>query len=54
MFKTKIKLIKERPGERFESSKSTNKNSYSILGFKPKKSLKKYINNFIKKNEKKK
>ena len=53
MFKTKIKFINERPGERFESSKDSNKNTQSILKFKPKKSLKKYINNFLLKYEKK-
>ena len=54
MFKSKIKFINERPGERFQSSKENSKRSYNVLKFKPKKSLKLYINNFIKMYEKKK
>ena len=48
MFKTKIKLVDERPGERFTSlSNSSKANKY--LGYKPKNDLKKYIKEFIKK-----
>ena len=51
MFKTKIKLVDERPGERFTSlSNSSKANKY--LGYKPKNDLKKYIKEFIKKNKK--
>ena len=54
MFKTRIKIIQERLGERYESSKENSEKTYSVLKFKPKKSLKEYIKNFIKNNEKKK
>ena len=51
MFKTKIKLVDERPGERFTSlSNSSKANKY--LGYKPKNDLKKYIKEFIKNNKK--
>ena len=48
MFKTKIKFIPERPGERFNSLK-IKKSSYRELNFKPKKSIKEYIKNYISK-----
>jgi UDP-glucose 4-epimerase len=49
MFKTKFRFIKSRPGERFGST-ILNTNSKKILGFKAKKDIKKYINDFINKN----
>ena len=48
MFKTKIKFIPERPGERFNSLK-IKKSSYRELNFKPTKSIKEYIENYISK-----
>ena len=49
MYKSKIKFIPERPGERFESPKIFDKNSKKILKFKAKYSLKDYIKNYISK-----
>ena len=49
MFNTKYKLLKSRPGERFGST-ILNNNAKKILGFKPKKSIKDYIKNFINNN----
>ena len=48
MFKTRIKYLPPRPGDR---SKSTipNNNSHKILGYKTKIDIKNYINDFIKK-----
>ena len=48
MYKTKIKYLPARPGDR---SKSTipNNNSYKILGYKTKIEIKDYINDFIRK-----
>ncbi len=51
MFKTKITLVDERPGERFTSLSNSSK-AYNYLGYKPKNDLKKYIKEFIKKNKK--
>ena len=50
MFKTKIKLIPQRPGERWSSNSDYLKKSKEELNFKAKNSLESYINNFIKKN----
>ena len=52
MFKTKIKFIPERPGERFNSLKIKN-STYRELNFKPTKSIKEYIENYISKKIKK-
>ena len=49
MFKTKFRFIKSRRGERYGST-ILNNNSKKILGFKAKKDIKIYINNFISKN----
>ena len=51
LFNHKIKLIPSRSGERFSSNKINN-DTYKILGFKPKIKIKKYIENFVKKNKK--
>ena len=48
MFKTKIKFVPSRHGERFGSS-ITNNNAFNYLGFKAKIDIKDYINNYIKK-----
>lgn len=49
LFNTKIKLISERPGERFYSL-SNSKAALNKLGYKPKNDLKAYVLDFIKKN----
>ncbi len=49
MYKSKIRFLNERPGERFKSTKLNN-NAKKILGFKAKLNIKDYINNFINKN----
>ena len=49
MYKSKIRFLDERPGERFKSTKLNN-NAKKILGFKAKLNIKDYINNFINKN----
>ena len=49
LFNTKIKLLKERPGERFTSLSNSNK-AKKILGYKPKHNLKRYIRSFVKEN----
>ena len=46
MFKTKIKYLPSRPGERLGST-ITNNNAKKILGYKATKDIKNYINNFI-------
>ena len=46
MFKTRIKFVKQRPGERYESIKISN-NNYNNLNFKPKKSIENYIKDLI-------
>ena len=46
MFKTKIKYIPERPGERYKST-ITNNNANKILRYKAKVDIKDYIKNFI-------
>ena len=51
LFNHKIKLISSRPGERFSSNKINN-DTLKILGFKPKIKIKKYIEDFVKKNKK--
>jgi UDP-glucose 4-epimerase len=51
LFKHKIKFIPSRAGERFSSNKINN-DTYKILGFKPKIKIKKYIEDFVKKNKK--
>jgi len=48
MFKTKIKLLPPRDGERFESS-MTNNNAFIYLGYKAKIEINDYIINIIKK-----
>ena len=46
MFKSKIKYLPSRPGERLGST-ITNNNAFKILGYKSKVYLKDYISNFI-------
>jgi len=50
MFKTKIKLIAQRRGERFSSERESLNKTKKELNFIPKYSLKKYIEDFIKDN----
>ena len=52
MFGSKIKYIKKRPGERL-SSFLENKRALLHLGYKPKRDIKNYIENFLKDNSKK-
>ena len=47
MFKTKIKFVPSRHGERLGSS-ITNNNAFNYLGFKTKIDIKDYIKNYIK------
>tara|TARA_B100000989_G_scaffold297105_1_gene281934 strand:+ start:2616 stop:3506 length:891 start_codon:yes stop_codon:yes gene_type:complete len=47
MFKSKIKLIPQRPGERFSSKRDNLSKSKKELNFKIKYNLKKYIQDFI-------
>ena len=49
MFKTKIRLLPARNGERFGTS-IPNDNAWLYLGYKPKIDIKKYISNFIEPN----
>ena len=49
MFKTKIKYVASRPGERFGST-IPNNNAKKILGYKAKIDIKDYIKDFIKNN----
>jgi len=49
MFKSKIKYIPSRPGERFGST-IPNNNAVNILGYSAKVKIKDYIQNFIKNN----
>ena len=49
MFRTKIKYIKLRPGDRFGSI-ILNNNSKKILGFSAKINIKNYIKDFISRN----
>ena len=49
MFKSKIKMIKERPGERFNSQKIKG-HAFKDLGFKPNINIKNYIKNYIRKH----
>ena len=49
MFKSKIKYIPARPGERFGST-IINNNAKKILGYKAKNDIKNYIKDFIKNN----
>ncbi len=51
LFKHKFKFIPSRFGERFSSNKISN-DTYKILGFKPRIKIKKYIEDFVKKNKK--
>ena len=53
MFKSKIKMIPVRPGERFSSQRDDLKTSHKELNFKPKYNLKEYISHFIEQNKKK-
>ncbi len=48
-YKTKIKYIKNRPGERLKSA-PIDKKAFNLLGYYPKKDILKYIDEFIKKN----
>ena len=48
MFKSKYKLVSERPGERFYSLSKSNK-AKKHLNYKIKNDLKSYIGNFINK-----
>ena len=50
MFKTKIKFLPSRPGERLGST-ILNNNALRDLGYKSKIDIKDYINNFIKENK---
>ena len=47
MFKTRIKYLPARPGERFGST-VTNDNAKKILGYKAKKDIRDYIKNIVK------
>ena len=49
MFKTKVKFIKSRPGERFGAT-ILNDNARKILGYKANIDIKDYISDFINKN----
>tara|TARA_Y100000996_G_scaffold309953_1_gene246538 strand:- start:671 stop:1555 length:885 start_codon:yes stop_codon:yes gene_type:complete len=49
MFKTKVKFIKSRPGERFGAT-MINNNAQKILGYKAKIDIKDYILDFIRTN----
>ena len=49
MFKTKIKTIKEKPGERYGGLCDYSK-AKKLLGYSPKNNLKDYIKNFINNN----
>ena len=49
MFKTKVKFIKSRPGERFGAT-MLNDNAKKILGYKANIDIKDYISDFINKN----
>ena len=49
MFKTKVKFIKSRPGERFGAT-MLNDNARKILGYKTNIDIKDYISDFINKN----
>ena len=53
MFKSDIKMIPERPGERFSSKRDSLKKSKKELNFESKFKLKNYIDNFLKMNPKK-
>ena len=48
MFKSKIRLLKRRPGERYASALTNMNLSNKVYKFFGKKSLKNYVNNFIK------
>ena len=48
MFKSKIRMLPTRPGERLSSSNPTNK-SFTDLGYKARISIKDYITDFISK-----
>jgi UDP-glucose 4-epimerase len=50
MFESKIKVIPQRPGERFSSKRDNLSKSKKELNFKIKYNLKKYIQDFIKKH----
>ena len=50
MFESKIKVIPQRPGERFSSKRDNLSKSKKELNFKIKYNLKKYIQDIIKKN----
>ena len=49
MFKTKVKFIKSRPGERFGAT-MLNDNAKKILGYKANIDIKDYISDLINKN----
>ena len=49
MFKSKIRYLPSRPGDRLGST-TTNNNSYNHLGYKSKIDIKDYINEYLKKN----
>ena len=49
MFKSSIKMLPERPGERLGPVQKTNK-AYTDLGYKAKMNIKDYIKNFISKS----
>ena len=49
MFKTKVKFLPKRPGDR-KISLVINNNAEKVLGYKPEKNIKDYINKFIKNN----
>ena len=52
MFKSKIKLIPQRPGERFSSKRDNLSKSQKELNFKAKYNLKNYIQSFLEENNK--
>ena len=48
MFKSKIKFLPQRPGDRFGST-MINNNAQKILGYQAKKTIDKYIKNIVSK-----
>ena len=50
MFRSKIKFIPQRPGERFSSKRDNLTKSKRELNFKAKNNLKEYIEDFISKH----
>ena len=46
MFNTRIKMIPERPGERFTSKRDNLKKTFKELKFKPAHNIREYVKNF--------